>query len=372
MRNQNPFRPGAGALPPLLAGRDPELSLATKRLDALAAGVPPPRGLLFFGPRGNGKTTLLVRIAEDAPRRGMRAANLSAGAFTSRRQLTRHLQEQAGLTRTRLRGAPAAGFGVAAEPASPTEEVDGLLRRWITGDPGPLVMRLDEAHTLEPKAGRLFFGAVQEATAVRLPFLLLVAGTPDAPRRLRRAGTFIERVLERVPVGRLARPDTRRALVEPADDAGRPMRADAAAFLASESQDYPYFIQLLGSAAWEAAASGEITMESARKGAAAAGREIERFYAERFGEAWEHEVSGALFPLAAFLSERGGSAGDLEFRRFLGGIGAPGPGAGQRLLTTLTDLGVVWRGAAGKWEMGIPSFADYLLRLEADDAARRG
>ena len=32
------------------------------------------------------------------------------------------------------------------------------------------------------------------------------------------------------------------------------------------------------------------------------------------------------------------------------------------LLITLRDLGVVWETASGVWEMGIPSFADYILR----------
>ena len=35
------------------------------------------------------------------------------------------------------------------------------------------------------------------------------------------------------------------------------------------------------------------------------------------------------------------------------------------LLVTLRDLGVVWETASGVWEMGIPSFADYILRRSA-------
>ena len=36
------------------------------------------------------------------------------------------------------------------------------------------------------------------------------------------------------------------------------------------------------------------------------------------------------------------------------------PGDENWLLDTLSDLGVLWRSPAG-WEMGIPSFADYIL-----------
>ena len=363
---RNPFRAGAGVRPPVLAGRDAELSAASNRLDALRAGDPPSRGLLFFGPRGNGKTTLLFRIADDARRLGMRAEDLPAAAFASPRSLVRELQEKAGLTGARLRGAQAAGFGVAAEPGSLSEEVQGLLLAWVERAKSPLVVLLDEAHTVEPEAGRVFFNAVQVVGARALGFLLLAAGTPDAPRRLRKAGTFTERAFERIPVGRLERAATERALAEPARDSGLPLRGEAAAFLAAESQDYPYFIQLLGSAAWKAAAGGhEITVEAARKGASAVRPEIERFYAERFDEACERKVELTLVPLARFFAERGGQIRELDFRRFLRSL--PGDGGGR--LDTLTDLGILWRGTAGGWEMGIPSFADYLLDLEAADRA---
>ena len=373
MRMRSPFRPGAGTRPPLLAGRGAELALAAEKIRALGAGDPPSKGLLLFGPRGNGKTTLLAQIAEDARGLGLRAERLPAAAFVTRQSLVRQLQENAGLTGARLRGAQAAGFSVTTDPASPTENMEELLVQWIRAEESPLVVLLDEAHTVEPEAGRVFFDAVQEADTRSLPFLLLAAGTPDAPRRLRRAGTFTERALERVPVGRLAPPDTLRALTQPARDAGRPLSEGAAALLAAESQHYPYFIQLLGDAAWKAAGAeeGEITAESARAGVEAARPRIERFYAERFDEASDRQVDPVVFPLARLLAERGGQLGELEFKRFLRSAAAldPFPGGSAALRHTLTDLGILWRGAAGRWEMGIPSFADYLLRLEAADAA---
>ena len=359
---RNPFRPGAGVRPPVLAGRDAELSAASNRLDALYAGDPPSRGLLFFGPRGNGKTTLLFRIAADARRLGMRAEDLPAAAFASVRTLVHQLQVKAGFTGAGI----ADGCRVAAESGSPPEEVANLLLAWVERAESPLVVLLDEAHTVEPEAGRAFFNAVQGTAARSLPFLLLAAGTPDASRRLRRAGAFTERAFERIPVGRLERAATERALMEPARDSGLPLRGEAAAFLAAESQDYPYFIQLLGSAAWKAAVGdGEITVEAAREGAGAVRPEIERFYAERFDEACERKVELTLVPLARFFAERRGQIHELDFRQFLRSL----PGDGDGLLDTLTDLGILWRGRAGGWEMGIPSFADYLLRLEAADRA---
>ena len=365
---ENPYQPGAGARPPVLAGRETELSDAQRRLDSLLHGRPPSQGLLLFGPRGNGKTSLLRRIADIASERGLRAEYLSAGAFRDPQALASALQEKAGLRGMRITGAQAAGLGVSVEREAATEDVATLLARWIELEESPLVILVDEVHTVPAVTGHLFFDAVQAATGNRLPFWLLAAGTPDTPRRLREAGTFTERMFERMPVGRLERAATVRALSEPAYDSGLPLRTDAVALLAAKSQDYPFFVQLLGSAAWTAAENAgadAITEDSGRQGISAVAPHIARFYAERLGEARRRRVAGVLVPLAALLRDRGGHVGELEVDDVLTEIAAAQtlPGEAAWLLDTLSDLGVLWRNAAGVWEMGIPSFGDYLLSL---------
>ena len=330
---------------------------------------------LFFGPRGNGKTSLLAEIAADARLRGMRAESLPASALGKTTTPTRRLQDRARLIGARLTGAQAAGFGVSARPAAPPEAPAALMGAWIGAEARPLVILLDEAHAAAPDAGRLFLEAVQEATTRALPFLLLAAGTPDAPRRLRRAGTFTERMLERVPVGRLTRRETLPALVSPAEDAGLPLGDEAAVRLAAESQDYPYFIPLIGSAAWDAGASAGasgISDRFARAGVAVAAPRIAEFYAERFGEARSRKAGKVLPALARQVCRRGGRPfGELEVGTVMDTLAASEtlPGDGNWLLDTLSDLGVPWRSPAG-WEMGIPSFADCLLTLDRPAAIR--
>ena len=86
----------------------------------------------------------------------------------------------------------------------------------------------------------------------------------------------------------------------------------------------------------------------------------------RFEEAWEHEIVAALAPLADRMVRRDGRLGDHELRELLGEIAGleSVPFDPASLLVTLRDLGVVWETASGVWEMGIPSFADYILRRE--------
>lgn len=359
-------------MPPFLAGRESDLQLAGNRLADLADGTPPAQGLLFFGPRGNGKTVLLERVREDARQRGMRAERLGAGAFRSEERLIRELRRRAGVHGGRLTGVHVASVGVTAEPAAPSEDHVELFAQWIRADSAPLVLLLDEAHALASDAARDFFEAAQIAGSEGLPFALIAAGTPDAPRALRRAGTFTERMLERRRLGRLDRKAAEAAFAKPAEREGRPMDDDALALLVRESQHYPYFVQLLGSAAWAAAGhagASRIDREAAEQGIAAARGKFQVFYQERFAEARERGVHPALRPLATWMAEGNGRIGDAELDSLLeegaaarGGLNDPG-----KIHITLQDLGVIWEVSSGVWEMGIPSFAEHILRRTEDN-----
>ena len=290
--------------------------------------------------------------------------------------LRHELQEMGGLAGTEVRGAQVAGFGVSIEPGSPTWNLWKLLARWVGADRSPLVILLDEMQTTAPEVARGFLDAVQEATTRELPLWLLAAGTPDAPRRIRQAGTFSERMFEQIPIGRLTREATLGALTEPAADSGLPLEGGAAARLACESQDYPYFVQLFGSAAWEAASAAnerEITEETARRGIAAVRPRIERFYAQRFNEARGRRVERVLVPLAAALRDRNGRLEELETEPLLADLAERHslPGDGSWLLDALADLGILWQSGAGGWEMGIPSFGEYVLALSAAETHAR-
>ena len=364
----NPFQPGRGVMPPLLAGRERELAEAERLLVRLREGRSPSQDLLFYGPRGNGKTTLLLELKRRSRERGFRVETLPVTALTEKAALIRLLQERSGALDMQITGVQFAGTGGTAVPRPPTEDLDALLSEWIGGDPSlpPLVIVLDEVQALVPEYARWFFEAVQRAKSKPAPFLVLAAGTPDAPRRLRQAGTFNERGFRRCRVGRLDRSATMAALREPARESGRPFTNEAAAFLAEQSQDYPYFIQLLGSATWEAGAGADagISLPQARESSVERASEIEEFYRERYREARGRRVAPALRPLARLVAEHDGRLTDSQLDLLLGRLADDGvvPFDDLTLEQELSDLGVLWEARAGVWEMGIPSFADYLLR----------
>ena len=60
----NPFQPGSGQMPPLLAGRDAAQNDIKKLLVKLDLPSGVPSDVLLYGPRGTGKTVLLQWLEE--------------------------------------------------------------------------------------------------------------------------------------------------------------------------------------------------------------------------------------------------------------------------------------------------------------------
>lgn len=357
-------------MPPRLAGRDAELGVADRLIHDLEGGRAPPQDLLFFGPRGNGKTVLLGRIAAIARERGMRVEDLPLSEMEDRPALVRLMRQCAGRGGARVTGANVGPFGITSEPGHREEDIRKLLFAWIGQEEAPLVILADEFHAVEAAVGTSFLNAVQAAKRDELPFLLVAAGTPDVPSRLREMGTHNERGFEAVRIGRLDRPATIAALARPAEDSRRPFTEGAVHLVAEESQDYPYFIQLLGSAVWDAAegqGSAAISEAEARQGIAAAQEKMARFYGGRYMEAVKHRVDTALRPLVALVTENGGRVGYEALRAVLREVAAGNADGPDEiaLLETLSDLGVIWETVDDRWEMGIPSFGGYVLRRHA-------
>lgn len=65
----NPYAPGAGTIPPELAGRDEIIEKVAIALDRCRSGLAS-RGLFLVGLRGVGKTVLLTRISQEAEAKG--------------------------------------------------------------------------------------------------------------------------------------------------------------------------------------------------------------------------------------------------------------------------------------------------------------
>lgn len=375
----NPFTPGAG-LTPAYMGRRPEVEGELLRiLGAARSGRSGAHAALLFGPRGNGKTVLLNWFQRQA-RGGDGGEPVPVVRFSSRDLGDPERTAEAiriaatGWTTTweRLRNA-LSGASVSIPPFSVQvgdgggERLRSALRRWLAQGRGPLVLTVDEAHVAVPRALGDFLDAVQIAGDER-PVAVVLAGTPGVLRTLDDADTSFWSRFRKLRVGLLSDEAAFAVLAEPLRAAGTPADEVAADALARAADNYPYFLQLHGEAAWDALAESGADRFSADRVPSAldAVRNQRRlYYADRHAEFRREN----LLPLArdVALAFRDAAAGALAMND-LHGLLARYRDAAARNPADLEDFlaakGYIWQTEDGSaWVPGIPSLMDYMVEL---------
>ena len=286
----NPFQRGTGAYPPVLAGRQAELSALRRLLSGLADGTVEQTIHLMQAPRGLGKTVLLQALQRDASVRveAVDVLRISAGAFPDFRELAQLIEPARSLPRRLLNWfAGASAFGVRVE--RPTDgggkaprNIERALERRARQ---PLLLAVDEAHVLAPDVCRTLLNAFQNATGKARCALLLV-GTPAlTPLLLSQEvnASFAERAPVIAP-GLLSLAESIEALRVPQWGEWK-VDAQVLEEVAADCLGYPFFLQLWGEQLWEAARSRR-TVDAQAFGAARVAVDAVRadFYAARFDE----------------------------------------------------------------------------------------
>ena len=136
--------------------------------------------------------------------------------------------------------------------ASPDGLVRGTLRRWTRhlearARRKPLVLLLDEAHTLDERVGCAFLNASQKIGR-DLPFLLVLAGTPGLRSHLNSMNASFWNRAGRRAIGRLDSGATAAAIQKPLESESIAIDGDALEHVVRKSHGYPYFVQVWGQA----------------------------------------------------------------------------------------------------------------------------
>ena len=370
----NPFRPGAGSKPPHFAGREDDWRVFDSCLSCLQDGGVPLGPMVLFGPRGNGKTVLMHRMAEQAQGLGMNALHIDPQDVDSPEQLQLTLANavEAGA------GVPAgrswqwggkAGFGGAGVDGRkvetrtlPTPKArDSMLRLGET----PTVILLDEAHRLSQAGGALLLRAEQSARGQGAKVQLVLAGTPDLPDALRRMeATFWDRLEQRRrPLGLLDRSASLAAVAKPLGASVTPAAGDEIMRLTS---GYPYFLQIMGRSLWDALPPPRAEIDSAAV-ARAADEFVEAKDAYYFDRVADLEAKGLL--MAAYEVARTAratgeglrnAAVQEAVRRSAGG--AADADRDHALVRGLRHEGFLWRDKLQQpWTWGIPTLAGCVI-----------
>ena len=338
-----------------MAGRDAERAYFRRCFHTLRQGEAISTVVVVYGPRGNGKTALLRSVEVEAEKASGPDTHWLTGA---------ELTEPGALARRLGLGSPPENESVGVSPGTwrgPPGLAGALEAR---ARAKPLVVLLDEAHTLKPEAGRWLLNAAQTAGS-RAPFLLVLAGTPDLRAKLNETGAGFWSRGEKLAIGRLTEDEAAEAVSRPLAAEGIEIEADALARIAQECDGYPFFTQIWGGAVWrvmarEAGGADTVTMAVVEAAAAEFESRKNDYYLDRLMELHRGNLLGAARRVAAAFRDRP----TIPFTELDEAIADAGNGEVDVVETgdALEHLGVVWQTkGVPDWEPGIPSLMDYLL-----------
>jgi hypothetical protein len=384
--DQSPYTPGAGHIPPVLAGRDGLLRDWQLVLnDIVSGGRVRAQDMILAGPRGVGKTVTVSAFADLAKGQGFEVVNLQAvsghaGLVEALLQRARtRLAEEAGPWQRarkafeRVGGVnlSVAGFGGGISTHKQDQAAPGLdagtlaaalatLSAEVRQDAhsGGLLVTVDELQVASGPDLALLAATLHRLNVDHPSATVLFAGTglPFTPDALRKAGvTHPDRlfVLESIPLT-LEHDDARYAVVEPARQAGVVWTPDAAAAVVEASNGYPAHLQLFAHAAWTAAAGpDQITLADVEAALPRVAAQLER---RTLGPRWDR-ISDRQMEFLAALALHGGRASTATVAKTLGRT--------QQELSwlreELIEEGDVYAPKRGQLAMAVPLFNRYVL-----------
>ena len=333
----NPYRPGAGRRPPVLAGREPILDAFTVvRRKATEYGEGD-RSWILNGLRGVGKTVLLNELMDQVSSQGWIVAKVEATPSSPLPIALSHALVRAMRTATgrhpgpklaRLLGVFKA-FYVKFNPNTQTvalgaevDLLDGIADSGRFADDlaalfevlgetsaelgiGTLILvdELQEASAPELTAINTAVHAIGQGSAP-LPVMFVGAGLPSLPALLAEATSYAERLYDFLPIDLLEPEAARTALVGPSAERSVIWNDNALDRALELAAGYPYFLQAIGKHVWDVAVSDPITLDAVAIGADSAQREVDDgLYRSR----WER-ATPAQQDLLRAIGETGGEA----------------------------------------------------------------
>ncbi|HEX7739777.1 MAG TPA: ATP-binding protein [Marmoricola sp.] len=389
---ENPFTPGQ--VPRILAGRVVELRRIGDQVARVAQygelGGPL---LVFHAPRGVGKTSLL----RTAQRRAEAAGCVTAWVACTRDHsvlaelvagIERSLVAAEVIPRSQRRGwrtfidsvtvqvgipgvpvQASADIRLPEAPKRPTTPVgaleellhEGAARVRARGGAG-LVVFVDELHAGSPGDLAVLLNALQNLDGRREdnPLAVIAAGLPVTPEALTRAATFGERS-SFVPLDLLSSHDARIALSAPAEALGVTWTHAALDRLVDEARGHPYFLQLLGSTTWDAAApgtGGRLGIADVRAGVPAARAQIDAMHRARWNAATP--VEQAFLRAMAEVAPPNGNVSRAAIAAAMGRASRAISVPRERLI----EKGVIEPVGHGLVRFTLPGFGAYVLDLD--------
>lgn len=393
---KNPFRPGAGHMPPHLAGRDDEQNefLRLLKQDTILDNM------VLTGLRGVGKTVLLETFKPIAIQEGWLwvGADLSeSSSLTDVNLAIRLLADLSVLTSgivTEVVERSGLGFRAGTKRVEKTlgfnalsalyERTPGLAADKLKTvlqtvweyikKPGRsgIIFAYDEAQNLADHPEKeqyplsLLLDVFQSIQRKDIPFMLVLTGLPTLFPQLVEARTYTERMFRVVFLDKLNKEDSKDAIREPTMDKDCPIRFtdELVRTITSVSGGYPYFIQFICRDVydlWVQAATDDGPIPPVPVDAIL--RKLDSdFFAGRWAKATDRQRE--LLGIIAQLPNR-----DTEFTVqeivALSKQQLKKPFSSShvnQMLATLGAAGLVYKNRYGKYSFAVPLFGGFIKR----------
>jgi hypothetical protein len=290
---RNPYTPNAGAMPPVLAGRDAELAAFDILLARLEGGRTE-QSMIITGLRGVGKTVLLEEFRKRAEARrwvtldaeiakstpfGPRMAQLVRRGLlqlSPRARWDDRMTRAAGILRSftvtvspdgtlgaGLDVDAVAGLGDSGDLAEDLTDVLVAVGEAAQHRDTGVVFLFDELQFLAKEEFESLVAALHKTVQRALPVTVVGAGLPLLPQLSGEAKSYAERLFRFPVIGHLVGAEAMSALVDPAATEGVAFEPGATDHILTYTDGYPYFIQEYGKFVWDAAERSPITTDDA-------------------------------------------------------------------------------------------------------------
>lgn len=396
MNLTNPFRPGAGHMPPYLAGRESEKREFEKLLNQNTIM----QNLVLTGLRGVGKTVLSETFKPMAQSKGWLwvGTDLSESASISEDNIAiRLLTDMSVLTSNIVIGStPVQSFGFTAADDSVDQKLNfDFLVNMYKSTPGlPLdklkntleftwsvlrqlgvrgvIFAYDEAQNLSDHAGKeqfplsLLLDVFQSMQRKGIQFMLALTGLPTLFPTLVEARTYSERMFRVIFLDKLPPADVRDAITKPI--AGHPLalRPESVESIIEISGGYPYFIQFICKEVYDLF----INQIHNNQIASVPQHEImmkldSDFFAGRWARATDRQRE-LLFVVAQLDNcDSEFSVQDIvEKSKEVGSQKPFGSSHINQMLVALNNSGLVYKNRYGKYSFAVPLLGQFILRQQ--------
>lgn len=397
---QNPFRPGAGHMPPYLAGREDE----TDEFKRLLTQTVILENLVLTGLRGLGKTVLLETFKPLAISEGWlwAGADLSESSSVSEENLaTRLLADLAIVTSKLTITTQTPGKYLAGEPTTTEVPLNyGTLVQIYSSTPGLVADKLkaalevtwsamsqiqkrgvvfayDEAQNLADHAARnqfplsLLLDVFQSIQRKGIPFMLALTGLPTLFPKLVEARTFAERMFRVVSLKPLNKKDTRAAIQKPIEKQALQLyfTTESVEAIWKETRGYPYFVQYVCRECFDVwvqnSAAGEdpapIPMTEI----------VQKLDGDFFAGRWSRATDRQKDLLAVIAALEGCDDGEFTVQEIVEQSArilpkAFGASHVNQMLGQLAENGLIYKNRHGKYSFAVPLLGQFIRRQMAD------